>query len=249
MSAKLVLLRHGQSQWNLENRFTGWVDVDLTDTGHAEAERAGKLMRDEGLQFDAVHTSVLRRAITTMQTATRIMDQQWVPVNRSWRLNERHYGSLAGLNKAETAAEHGEDQVKIWRRSFDVPPPELDVNHPSHPRHDRRYAGLDARALPNSESLKMTLERVLPYWFDEISPQLKAGKTVLVTAHGNSIRALVKYLDDMTDEQILAVNIPTAIPLYYELDDQLNVTAKRFLGDEKAAAEAAAAVANQGKAG
>lgn len=248
MSAKLVLLRHGQSQWNLDNRFTGWVDVELTENGHAEAHKAGELMRDEGLEFDLVYTSVLKRAIITMQTAMQIMSQSWVPVTRSWRLNERHYGALAGLNKAETAAKHGEDQVKIWRRSYDVPPPELDKNDPEHPCNDRRYAGLDSKALPNSESLKMTLERVLPYWHDEIAPQLKAGKTVLVTAHGNSIRALVKYLDDMTAEQILEVNIPTAIPLYYELDDELNVTAKRFLGDAAAAEAAAAAVANQGKA-
>ena len=248
MTKTLVLLRHGQSQWNLDNRFTGWVDVDLSDQGVAEAQAAGKLMRDEGLAFDVVHTSLLKRAIRTMQLAMAEADQLWVPVQRSWRLNERHYGGLQGLNKAETTARHGEEQVLIWRRSYDTPPPEMPTSDPGHPVHDRRYQGLDARVLPGTESLKLTLERVLPYWHDAIVPDLLADKTVLVAAHGNSLRAMVKYLDGISDDEITGLNIPTGIPLKYTLDDQLNVVDKGYLGDAEAAAAAAEAVANQAKA-
>lgn len=248
MTKTLVLLRHGQSQWNLDNRFTGWVDVDLSDQGVAEAQAAGKLMRDEGLAFDVVHTSLLKRAIRTMQLAMAEADQLWVPVQRSWRLNERHYGGLQGLNKAETTARHGEEQVLVWRRSYDTPPPEMPTSDPGHPVHDRRYQGLDARVLPGTESLKLTLERVLPYWHDAIVPDLLADKTVLVAAHGNSLRAMVKYLDGISDDEITGLNIPTGIPLKYTLDDQLNVVDKGYLGDAEAAAAAAEAVANQAKA-
>ncbi|MDQ1093741.1 2,3-bisphosphoglycerate-dependent phosphoglycerate mutase [Xanthomonas sacchari] len=248
MTRKLVLLRHGQSQWNLDNRFTGWVDVDLTEQGRQEAVAAGRLMREEGLQFDVAHTSVLKRAIHTLQGALKELDQDWLPVHKSWRLNERHYGGLQGLDKAETAAKHGEDQVKIWRRSYDIPPPPMDAQDPGHPLHDRRYATLDRNALPATESLATTLERVLPYWHDAIAPQLKAGQTVLVTAHGNSLRALYKYLNDVSREQILELNIPTGIPLLFELDDTLQVQSYRYLGDPEAAKKAAEAVANQGKA-
>ena len=248
MTRKLVLLRHGQSQWNLENRFTGWVDVDLTEQGRGEAAAAGRLMKEEGLQFDVAHTSVLKRAINTLQGALAELGQEWLPVNKSWRLNERHYGGLQGLDKAETAAKHGEDQVKIWRRSYDIPPPPMAVTDPGHPSQDRRYAGLDARVLPATESLATTLDRVLPYWHDAIAPQLKAGQTVLVTAHGNSLRALYKFLNNVSQEEILELNIPTGIPLLFELDDQLNVLSYRYLGDPEAAKAAAEAVANQGKA-
>lgn len=248
MSRKLVLLRHGQSQWNLANRFTGWVDVDLTDQGRAEAAAAGALMKAEGLQFDVAHTSVLRRAIHTQQGALAELEQDWIPVYKSWRINERHYGALQGLDKAETAARHGEAQVKIWRRSYDVPPPPMPLDDPGHPVHDRRYAGLDRRALPDTESLATTLERVLPYWHDAIAPQLKDGRTVLVTAHGNSLRALYKYLNRISDEAILELNIPTGIPLLFELDEALEVQSFRYLGDPEAARKAAEAVANQGKA-
>ena len=248
MTRKLVLLRHGQSQWNLENRFTGWVDVDLTEQGRAEAATAGRLMKEEGLQFDVAHTSVLKRAIHTLQGALAEMGQDWLPVTKSWRLNERHYGALQGLDKAETAARHGEEQVKIWRRSYDVPPPPMAIDDPGHPSNDRRYAGLDRNALPSTESLATTLDRVLPYWHDAIAPQLKDGKTVLVTAHGNSLRALYKYLNDVSREAILELNIPTGIPLLFELDDQLAVQSFRYLGDPEAAKKAAEAVANQGKA-
>jgi len=248
MSRKLVLLRHGQSQWNLENRFTGWVDVDITEKGRAEAIAAGQLMKAEGLEFDVAYTSVLLRAIRTLYTALDEMGQMWLPVHKSWRLNERHYGALQGLDKAETAAKHGEDQVKIWRRSYDVPPPEMSLEDPGHPSHDRRYAALDAKALPGTESLATTLVRVLPYWHDAIAPDLKAGKTVLVTAHGNSLRALYKYLNKVSEAEILELNIPTGIPLLFELDDELNVISYRYLGDPEAAKRAAEAVANQGKA-
>ena len=244
----LVLLRHGQSQWNLENRFTGWVDVDLTEQGRAEAVAAGQLMKAEGLHFDVAFTSVLKRAIRTLWTALDEMDAMWLPVQRSWRLNERHYGALQGLNKAETAAQHGEDQVKIWRRSYDVPPPEMPTSDAGHPVHDTRYASLDNRVLPGTESLKLTLERVLPFWFDAIAPELKQGRNVLVTAHGNSLRALYKFLNQVSDEDILEVNIPTGMPLKFELDEELNVVQFGYLGDADAVAKAAAAVANQGKA-
>ena len=248
MTKTLVLLRHGQSQWNLDNRFTGWVDVDLSAKGVAEAKAAGKLMQDEGLAFDVVHTSLLKRAIRTMQLAMEESDQLWVPVRRSWRLNERHYGGLQGLNKAETTAKHGEEQVLVWRRSYDTPPPEMPVSDPGHPANDRRYQGLDKRVLPGTESLKLTLERVLPYWHDAIVPDLLADKTVLVAAHANSLRAMVKYLDGISDDEITGLNIPTGIPLKYTLDDQLNVVDKGYLGDEDAAKAAAEAVANQAKA-
>ncbi|MGJ8670908.1 MAG: 2,3-diphosphoglycerate-dependent phosphoglycerate mutase [Oceanococcus sp.] len=244
----LVLLRHGQSQWNLENRFTGWVDVDLTEQGRAEAVAAGQLMKSEGLKFDVVYTSVLKRAIRTMFTALDEMDAMWLPVHRSWRLNERHYGGLQGLNKAETAAKHGDEQVKIWRRSYATPPPQLAMEDAGHPIHDPRYAALDQRVLPGAESLKLTLERVLPFWFDNIGPQLKQGRNVLVTAHGNSLRALYKYLNQVSDQDILEVNIPTGRPLKFELDEQLNVLSFGYLGDAAEAEKAAAAVANQGKA-
>ena len=249
MTHKLVLLRHGQSQWNLENRFTGWVDVDITEQGAREAQSAGRLMRDQGLVFDVAHTSVLKRAIRTCWTALDAMDQLWVPTHKSWRLNERHYGALQGLDKAETTAKHGESQVKIWRRSYDVPPPAMDLADPGHPVHDRRYADLDPAALPGTESLATTLVRVLPYWHDRIAPDLKLGRTVLVTAHGNSLRALYKYLNEVSDQEILELNIPTGIPLLFELDDALRVRDFRYLGDPEAAKRAAEAVANQAKGG
>ena len=248
MTRTLVLLRHGQSQWNLDNRFTGWVDVALTEQGRAEAAHAGKTMREEGLAFDVAHTSVLKRAIHTQQGALSVLDQDWIPVHKSWRLNERHYGGLQGLDKAETAARHGEDQVKIWRRSYDIPPPPMAADDAGHPAHDRRYAGLDPRVLPATESLATTLDRVLPYWHDAIAPDLMAGRRVLVTAHGNSLRALYKYLNGVSNEAILELNIPTGIPLLFELDAQLRVTSYRYLGDPEVARRAAEAVANQGKA-
>ena len=248
MTRKLVLLRHGQSQWNLVHRCTGWVDVDLTAQGRAEAAAAGKVIREEGLRFDVAHTSTLKRAIRTLNLALGELDQDWLPVHKSWRLNERHYGALQGLDKAETAARHGEDQVKTWRRSYDIPPPPMAADDPGHPANDPRYAGLDRNALPATESLATTLERVLPYWHDAIAPDLKAGRTVLVAAHGNSLRALYKYLNEVSKEDILELNIPTGIPLLFELDDELKVQSYRYLGDPEAARRAAEAVANQGKA-
>ena len=248
MTRKLVLLRHGQSQWNLENRFTGWVDVDLTEQGRAEAKAGGELMLAEGLKFDCAHTSVLKRALRTLNIALDAMDQQWIPVNKSWRLNERHYGALQGLDKAETTAKHGEAQVKIWRRSYDIPPPSMTLDDAGHPANDARYRKLDINALPGTESLATTLDRVLPYWHDAIAPQLKAGQTVLVAAHGNSLRALWKYLMGLGEAEILEVNIPTGIPLLVELDDNLKVVSHRYLGDPEAAKRAAEAVANQAKA-
>ena len=244
----LVLLRHGQSQWNLDNRFTGWVDVDLTDKGRAEAKAAGQLMRKAGLVFDRSFTSVLKRAIRTHWIALDELDQMWLPVQRHWRLNERHYGALQGLNKAETAAQHGEDQVKIWRRSYDIPPPEMERDDPGHPVHDARYRDLDARVLPGTESLKLTLERVLPLWFDAIAPALKRGENLLVTAHGNSLRALYKYLNGIDEAAIMEVNIPTGVPLRFELDAALDVVSCEYLGDPEAIARAAEAVARQGQA-
>lgn len=247
MQSKLVLLRHGQSQWNLENRFTGWVDVDLTEQGVVEAAEAGRLMAAEGLKFDQAHTSLLKRAIRTLWLGLEQLDQVWLPVQRSWRLNERHYGALQGLNKAETSAKHGEEQVHIWRRSYDIPPPSMPHSDPGHPINDRRYTHLDPQALPGTESLALTLDRVLPYWHDAIAPALKTGKTVLVTAHGNSLRALVKYLEGVPDDEITSLNIPTGIPRLYTLDANLKPLEARYLGDADAAAKAAQAVANQSK--
>lgn len=246
---KIVLLRHGQSTWNLDNRFTGWTDVDLSDQGRQEAAAAGKLLKEEGFEFDLVYTSVLKRAIRTMQIAMDELDQMWVPVVRDWRLNERHYGALQGLNKAETAAKHGEEQVKIWRRAFDIAPPELEESDPRFPGHDRRYADLAKEQLPRTESLKDTIARFVPYWTDVIAPQVAAGRRVIIVAHGNSLRALVKYLDGISDADIISLNIPTGIPLMYELDANLKPVSSRYLGDPEAAKRAAEAVANQGKAG
>lgn len=245
---KLVLLRHGQSTWNLENRFTGWTDVGLTEQGRAEAHEAGRLLREGGYVFDAAHTSVLRRAIHTLWIVLEELGQEWIPVTNAWQLNERHYGALQGLNKAEMAVKYGEEQVKLWRRSYDVPPPELSLDDERHPRFDPRYAGLPPEQLPRCESLKMTLERVLPYWHSTLAPQIRAGRRLLIAAHGNSIRALVKYLDDISDEAIVELNIPTGVPLVYELDGDLRPLRSYYLGDPEAVAKAAAAVAAQGKA-
>jgi 2,3-bisphosphoglycerate-dependent phosphoglycerate mutase len=227
----LVLLRHGESIWNKENRFTGWTDVDLSDTGLAEAVTAGRLMKAAGLTFDVAYTSVLKRAIRTCWIALDELDLLWIPVWRSWRLNERHYGALQGLNKAETAARHGDDQVKIWRRSYDIPPPPLAPDDPRHPARDPRYAGLPASALPLTESLKDTVARFLPYWDETIAPAVRGGQRVLIAAHGNSLRALVKYLDRISDRDIIELNIPTGVPLVYELDADLNAVSRRYLGD------------------
>jgi len=243
MAGKLVLCRHGQSTWNLENLFTGWHDVDLTAQGLAEAESAGQLLGQLNFTFDIAYTSVLKRAIRTLWIILDELDRMWIPVERSWKLNERHYGALQGLNKAETAAEHGEDQVKIWRRSYDIPPPALEESDPRHPGHDPRYA--DVRNLPATESLKTTLERVQPYWEQVITPQLSAGKNVLISAHGNSLRALVKMLDGISDEEITEFNIPTGVPILYDLDDNLASRGWEFLGDPEAIKQAAAAVAQQ----
>lgn len=242
----LVLLRHGESDWNRENRFTGWTDVRLSTKGVEEAHAAGKLMKKEGFVFDVAYTSVLSRAIQTLWIALEEMDLMWIPVHNSWRLNERHYGALQGLNKAETAAKHGEAQVKLWRRSYDVPPPPLEVSDARHPSHDPRYAGLKPQELPKMESLKDTVARFLPAWHETIAPAVKSGKRVILAAHGNSLRALVKYLDGVSDSDIVELNIPTGIPLVYELDDDLRPRGHRYLGDAAAVAAAAAAVARQG---
>lgn len=241
----LVLLRHGESAWNRENRFTGWHDVPLSETGREEARKAGELMRAEGLQFDVVHTSLLRRAIETVNIALDVMDQHWIPVHRHWRLNERHYGALQGLNKKETSDRYGPDQVFAWRRSYDVPPPPLDPSDPRHPRFDRRYAALPPDLLPATECLKDVVARMLPYWYDAIVPDLRAGRRVLIGAHGNSLRALVKHLDGISDEAIAELNIPTGIPLRYELGEDLRPISSRYLGDPEAARAAAEAVARQ----
>ena len=245
---KLVLLRHGQSTWNLENLYTGWTDVGLTDQGVAEAHQAGKLLHEGGYVFDVAFTSVLRRAIQTLWIALEEMNLEWIPVTNAWQLNERHYGALQGLNKAETAEKFGEAQVKLWRRSYDVPPPSLELTDKRHPRFDPRYALLKPDQLPAAESLKITLERVLPYWHSTLAPMIKSGKRVLVAAHGNSLRAMVKYLDNISDAEIPELNIPTGIPLVYELDNNLKPIKHYYLGDADAVAKAAAAVANQGKA-
>ena len=245
---KLVLLRHGQSTWNLENRFTGWTDVDLSPQGIEEAKRAGQTLRKEQYEFGLVYTSVLKRAIRTMWITLDALDQMWLPVVRDWRLNERHYGALQGLSKSEMAAKYGEEQVKIWRRSYATPPPALEPNDPRHPARDRRYAGVSPADLPLTESLKDTVARFLPYWQGTIAPQVQAGRRVLIVAHGNSLRALVKHLDHMSDAAIVECNIPTGIPLVYELDDRLQPIRKYYLGDPEAVKKAAEAVANQGKA-
>lgn len=244
----LVLLRHGQSTWNLDNRFTGWTDVDLTEQGMAEARTSGELLRDGGYDFDVCHTSVLKRAVRTLWIVMDVMDRMWLPVHRTWRLNERHYGALQGLNKAETAKEYGEAQVKVWRRSYDIPPPELTSDDQRFPGHDRRYATLSPQELPLTESLKLTIGRTMPYWHEVMAPEIRAGKRLLVCAHGNSLRGLVKYLDDVSDEDIVELNIPTGVPLVYELDADLRPLKSFYLGDPEAVAKAQAAVAAQGKA-
>jgi 2,3-bisphosphoglycerate-dependent phosphoglycerate mutase len=243
---KLVLLRHGESTWNQENRFTGWTDVDLTEKGRTEATEAGRLLREGGFVFDIAFTSVLKRAIKTLGIALDQLDQLWIPVTKSWRLNERHYGALQGLNKAETAAKHGEAQTKIWRRSYDIPPPPLDAGDERHPSRDPRYAGLGGRDLPLTESLKDTVARFLPYWHETIAPAIRSGKRVVIGAHGNSLRALVMYLDQIDEKTIVELNIPTGIPLVYELDDELRPLRHDYLGDPAAAAAAAARVADHG---
>jgi len=244
---KLVLLRHGESLWNLENRFTGWTDVDLTPKGEAEARSSGELLQDGGFEFDVIHTSVLTRAIRTMEICLKEMDVSDVLIMYNWRLNERHYGALQGLNKAETAEEFGEEQVHTWRRSYDTPPPELDMDDERHPRFDERYKNMSAENLPATECLKDTVGRFLPYWHEQIAPDIKSGKKVLIVAHGNSIRALVKYLDNISDEEIVGLNIPTGVPLVYELDDNLQAIKHYYLGDQEEIAKKAAAVAAQGK--
>jgi 2,3-bisphosphoglycerate-dependent phosphoglycerate mutase len=245
---KLVLLRHGQSTWNLENRFTGWTDVDLSPQGVEEARSAARLLIEEGYSFDLAHTSVLKRAIRTLWIVLDDMDRMWIPVIRDWRLNERHYGALQGLNKSEMAERYGDDQVHVWRRSYATPPPPLDHDDPRHPGHDPRYREVDPTALPACESLRDTVARFVPYWEGTIAPDVRAGKKVLVVAHGNSLRALVKHLDRMSDEEIVGLNIPTGIPLVYELDGNLAPIRRFYLGDEEAARKAAEAVARQGKA-
>jgi 2,3-bisphosphoglycerate-dependent phosphoglycerate mutase len=246
---RLVLLRHGESTWNRENRFTGWTDVDLSDKGREEAREAGRLMAAERFEFDVAYSSVLTRAIRTLHLALDEMSLLWLPVHKSWRLNERHYGTLQGLNKAETAARHGEAQVKIWRRSYNIPPPELTLDDPRHPSRDRRYADIPAQQLPLTESLASTVTRFLPYWHEVIAPEIRAGRNALVVAHGNSLRALVKYLDMLSDDAVVDLNIPTGVPLVYLLNDRLEPQEKFYLGDEEAIREAQTAVANQGKAG
>jgi len=242
---KLVLLRHGESAWNQENRFTGWTDVDLTEKGRLEAQTAGSLMKQAGFRFDIGFTSVLKRAIRTLWIAREEMDLLWIPIQKSWRLNERHYGALQGLNKAETAAKYGEEQVQVWRRSFDVLPPLLAITDERHPSHDPRYRSIEN--LPSGEALEQCVRRMLPYWDDTIAPAVKEGKSVIVAAHGNSLRALVMHLDGLSKDAIMGLNIPTGIPLVYELDEQLKPLGHYYLGDENAAKAAAEAVAKQGK--
>lgn len=245
---KLVLLRHGESTWNKENKFTGWTDVDLSEKGLNETKKAGEVLLKKGYTFDVAFTSVLKRAIRTLWITLDEMDLMWIPVYRSWRLNERHYGALQGLNKAETAAKYGDDQVLIWRRSYDTPPPELEPTDERYPGNDPRYADLTKEELPLTECLKNTVERFLPYWHEEIAPVVKSGKKVIIAAHGNSLRALVKYLDDISDEDILTLNIPTGLPLVYELDEHFKPIKSYYLGDPEEVAKAMAAVAAQGKA-
>lgn len=244
---KLILVRHGESLWNQENRFTGWQDVDLSDKGKAEAGRSGKTLFDLGYEFDEAYTSVLKRAIKTLWIIQEEMDLFWLPVTKDWRLNERHYGSLTGLDKAETAARHGEEQVKIWRRSYDTPPPMMEKSDKRHPSHDKRYKKINPNLLPSGESLKETVARFLPLWKEEIAPKIQNGKKILIVAHGNSIRALIQHLEGMSPEQIMEVNMPTGIPLMYELDQNLKVLKKEFLGDPQTVRDAIASVASQGK--
>jgi 2,3-bisphosphoglycerate-dependent phosphoglycerate mutase len=249
MKTKLVLQRHGESEWNLANKFTGWTDVGLSRKGQEEADAAGRLLAEEGYDFDIAFTSVLKRALLTLYRTLEVIDRLWIPVEKHWRLNERHYGALQGLNKAETAAEHGDEQVYIWRRSYDVAPPPLDPDDERHPRHDPRYRDLTPDLLPATESLKDVVARMLPFWHDFVVPALRAGRRVLISAHGNSLRALVKHLDEISDEDIPALNIPTGIPLVYELDADLRPIDHYYLGDPEAAAAAAKAVADQAKQG
>jgi 2,3-bisphosphoglycerate-dependent phosphoglycerate mutase len=245
---KLVLVRHGQSTWNLENRFTGWTDVGLTDLGREEAASGGALLRAGGYDFDIAFTSVLKRAVHTLDIVLSELNLEWLPVVKAWQLNERHYGALQGLNKAEMAERYGEAQVKLWRRSYDVPPPALELDDERHPRFDRRYASLTPNELPRCEALKDTLARVLPFWHSALAPTIKSGQRVLIAAHGNSIRALVKYLDNVSEADIVELNIPTGIPLVYELDAELKPITHSYLGDAEAVKKAAQAVAAQGKA-
>ena len=244
---KLVLLRHGESQWNLENRFTGWTDVDLTEKGEAEARESGKLLKEEEFQFDVAHTSLLMRANRTMEICLEEMGENDILIKYNWRLNERHYGALQGLNKAETAKKYSDEQVLIWRRSYSTPPPQLDADDEQHPRFDERYNDLDPNDLPTSECLKDTVDRFLPYWHESIKPDIESGKRVFIVAHGNSLRALVKYLDTVSDEDIVGLNIPTGVPLVYELDESLKPIRNYYLGDQEAIAKKAAEVAAQGK--
>ncbi len=244
---KLVLLRHGESTWNKENRFTGWTDVDLSEKGLQEAKKAGEVLKKEGFIFDLAYTSVLKRAIRTLWIALDQMDLMWIPVYNSWRLNERHYGALQGLNKSETAAKYGEEQVLIWRRSYDIPPMALEKNDPRYPGNDLRYKDLKEKELPLTECLKDTVNRFLPYWHKTIAPVVKNGKRVIIAAHGNSLRALVKYLDNISDEKIVSLNIPTGMPLVYELEDNLKTIRSYYLGDPEEVKKAMDAVANQGK--
>ncbi|MEI7640765.1 MAG: 2,3-diphosphoglycerate-dependent phosphoglycerate mutase [bacterium] len=245
---KIVLIRHGESTWNKENRFTGWTDVDLSEKGMEEAKKAGMYLKKEGFVFDMAYTSVLKRAIRTLYTVQEQMDNLWIPVIKTWRLNERHYGALQGLDKSETAAKHGEAQVKIWRRAYDIAPPKLDATDPRNPAKDPRYKDLKANELPLTECLKDTVARVMPYWKKEIVPMIKKGKKIIIAAHGNSLRALVKYLDNIADKDIVELNIPTAMPLVYELDKNLKPIKSYYLGDPEEVKKAMEAVANQGKA-
>ena len=245
---KIVLIRHGESLWNKENRFTGWADVDLSEKGKEEAAKAGQQLKKEGFAFDMAYTSVLKRAVKTLWTVLDNMDLNWIPVINSWKLNERHYGALQGLNKAETAAKFGEEQVKIWRRSYDTPPPALEKSDERFPGNDSRYSSLAEEELPLTECLKDTVARVIPYWEKEIAPKIKEGKKIIIAAHGNSLRALVKYLDNISDSDIVSLNIPTAMPLVYELDENLKPVKNYYIGDPEAVKKAMEAVANQGKA-
>lgn len=245
---KLVLVRHGESEWNKENRFTGWTDVELSEKGRAEAQEAGQLLKKEGFSFDFAYTSVLKRAIHTLWNILDQVNQQWLPVEKSWKLNERHYGTLQGLDKAETAAKYGDEQVKLWRRGFAITPPALEKSDERFPGHDPRYAKLAESELPATESLAITIDRVVPYWTDVIKPRVASGEKVIIAAHGNSLRALVKYLDNMSEDEILELNIPTAVPLVYEFDENMKPLRRYYLGDQDAIAAKAAAVANQGKA-